>query len=176
MQARRQTNFRETNLQCLISLIAAPRYSSSRFCSVNASVWASVALLLQGTSGALAAPVVTATIAPVHSIASYIMGNTGIPQLLVPPSTSPHDFAMKPSQAEMLAGSGLVIWVGPQLEGFLVKPLETIATGKNLLTLSRLEKVKQLAIRNDDAFADDHDHGHEEGHDDDDHDSHSASS
>ena len=53
---------------------AAPRRFLLRFHLVKSPVWTLAALLLQGVSGALAAPMVAATIAPVHSIASYIMG------------------------------------------------------------------------------------------------------
>lgn len=126
---------------------------------------------------AQAAPKVTVSIAPIHSIAAFIMGDVGSPELLVPASSSPHNFAFKPSQAKLLEGSDLVIWVGHELETFLEKPLETIASKASKVDLIDLPGMKLLDPRSDAAFKKDHeghDHGGEETHEGDhkDHDDH----
>lgn len=81
------------------------------------------------------APAVVASIAPVHSLAAMVMDGVAVPRLLVSGGASPHDFALKPSHARALARARLVIWVGPGLEHFLVKPLATLARRAQKLAL-----------------------------------------
>jgi len=50
-------------------------------------------------------------IAPVHSLTSMVMGDTGTPHLLVPPTQSPHHFSLKPSQAQLLSSGHLAIFI-----------------------------------------------------------------
>jgi zinc transport system substrate-binding protein len=53
------------------------------------------------------------------------MEGVGEPALLVPAAMSDHDYAMKPSDLRAIAGADLVVWIGPPLETYLVKPLQT---------------------------------------------------
>ncbi len=69
------------------------------------------------------APPVVASIAPVHSLLSGVMKGAGMPRLLMKGGGSPHAYALKPSDARALASARAVFWIGPALEGFLVKPL-----------------------------------------------------
>lgn len=116
------------------------------------------------------APKTTVSIAPFHSIAAYIMDDVGSPDLLMPATASPHDFALKPSQAELLASSDMIFWVGHELETFLEKPLETIGSNATIVRLIDVPGMKLLDRRTDEAFKkdhDDHDHGSEhKDHDD----------
>ena len=129
-------------------------------------------ILFANSTNALSgpAPKVTVSIAPIHSIAAFIMDGVAKPELLLPASASPHDFALKPSQADLLSTSELVIWVGPQLEVFLEKPLSTIVADSKLMTLVDLPKITLLEPRDDEAFVEgkdhDHYHDHKHGHDD----------
>ena len=70
---------------------------------------------------------VVTSIKPLHSLASYLMDGVGKPELIVDGYASPHGFAMKPSHAKMLQNADLIFWVGEDLEGFLEKPLSSIA-------------------------------------------------
>jgi zinc transport system substrate-binding protein len=74
---------------------------------------------------ACAAPRVVVSIAPIHSLVASVMEGAGEPELLIRPEVSPHDYALKPSDVRKLAGADLVVWVGPALETYLVKPLQT---------------------------------------------------
>ena len=78
-------------------------------------------------SEAVPGPVVVATIPPVHSLTYMVMTGVGRPRLLLAKGASPHDYALKPSDARALTRARLVIWVGPGLESFLSKPLKTLA-------------------------------------------------
>ncbi len=64
-----------------------------------------------------------ASIAPLHSLLAGVMEGIGTPGLLVRGGGSPHAYALKPSAARLLNGARVVFWIGPGLEGFLVKPL-----------------------------------------------------
>ena len=66
---------------------------------------------------------VVASVAPVHSLLAGVMDGVGEPALLVRGGRGPHSFVMKPSGARLLHGARVVFWIGPGLEGFLVKPL-----------------------------------------------------
>ncbi|MBW8636229.1 zinc ABC transporter substrate-binding protein [Hoeflea sp. WL0058] len=125
---------------------------------------------------ALADVKVVASIKPVHSLVASIMEGAGSPEILVDGAASPHTYSLKPSQARSLADADVVFWVGPSLEPFLEKPLETIAEGSTSVALDDAPGLALLDVREGGAF-EEHDHDHE-GHDDhaehdhDDHDGH----
>lgn len=111
-----------------------------------------------------AAPNVVTTIKPVHSLVSAVMKGVGEPAILVDGAASPHGYALKPSQAAALQDADVVFWIGPELETFLEKPIETIAGKAESVALIDVDGVKTLAPREGGAFEAD-DHGEEEGHD-----------
>ena len=125
---------------------------------------------------------VVASIKPVHSLVAAVMEGVGSPDLIVQGASSPHTYALKPSQAKDLENADLVFWVGHQLEAFLEKPLEAIATKAKAVELLDAHDLIKLKFREggtfDDHGHDDHaegeehdDHGHEE-HAEDKHDDH----
>ena len=111
-------------------------------------------------------PRVVASILPVHGIVSDVMRGVGEPVLLLPPGRSPHGHGLKPSDARMLADAELLVWVGPGLEGFLVKPSRTIEA--ELLELMGAPGIHKLPYRtaHDHEEHGEHDarHDHEEHH------------
>ena len=88
-------------------------------------------------SPVLALPNVVVSILPLHGIVSDVMDNIAIPTLLLKQNQSPHDYALRPSEARLLAKSDLIVWVGPSLEGFLHKPIVNIANHVPLLTIEK---------------------------------------
>ncbi|MBN7758439.1 zinc ABC transporter substrate-binding protein ZnuA [Nitratireductor aquimarinus] len=144
-----------------------------------AAAASSLALLTPGAlTGAFAADMeVVTSIKPVHSLVAGVMEGVGEPALILQGAGSPHTYSMRPSQARMLANADLVFWVGPGLEVFLEKPLETLAGEATQVALSDSEGLTLLEMREGGAFEahshdddhDDHDdHGHEaeeDGHD-----------
>ncbi|WP_367716350.1 zinc ABC transporter substrate-binding protein ZnuA [Nitratireductor sp. GISD-1A_MAKvit] len=127
----------------------------------------SLALLASGgLVGANAADrQVVASIKPVHSLVAGVMEGVGEPQLILEGAGSPHTYSMRPSQARMLAGADVVFWVGPNMEVFLTKPLETLAGEARLVTLSKAEGITLLEMREGGAF-EAHSHGDEADHED----------
>jgi zinc transport system substrate-binding protein len=119
-------------------------------------------------------PRVVTDIAPVQALAAQVMDGVGpTPDLLLTPGISPHDAALRPSQARMLQAAGLVIWVGPDLTPWLGRALDNLAPDADGLALLDAPETRRLPYRDLDAgehegdHADDHadDHGHEGDHD-----------
>lgn len=84
---------------------------------------------------ALAAPAVVASIKPIHSLVAAVMANVGTPKLIVAGNGSPHTYAMKPSDASGVQQADLVFWVGPDLENFLIGPLQTLSRPEKTIAL-----------------------------------------
>ncbi|MBW3097069.1 zinc ABC transporter substrate-binding protein [Pseudohoeflea coraliihabitans] len=119
---------------------------------------------------ALAAPRVVATIKPLHSLVAAVMDGVAVPDLLIDGGGSPHGYQLKPSQAAALQDADLVVWIGPELEGFMVKALGTIATNAEALAMRDVEGVILRAPRAGGAFEQHRDaHDDATGHTDDDH-------
>lgn len=119
------------------------------------------ALLLLFAPTAQAAPQVVASIYPVHSLVSGVMEGVGQPLLLVRGAASPHDYALKPSDAKALANADIVFWIGPQFEAFLVKPLRTVKKGTPVVALAKAPGIALKQNREGGAWeTDDHGHGH----------------
>ncbi|MEM9433131.1 MAG: zinc ABC transporter substrate-binding protein [Pseudomonadota bacterium] len=114
-------------------------------------------------------PTVATDIAPVHGLVSRVMDGVGEPELLIPPTQSPHDFALRPSQATSLANADLMIWISPELTPPLARSVESIGEDVDKLTLLEVPGIELLDFRED--FEGGHD-DHEEHGDHDDHDEH----
>ena len=54
-------------------------------------------------SSQAAAPLVAVDIAPLHSLVSQVMQGACKPDLLIPAEASPHEYTMRPSQAQAFA-------------------------------------------------------------------------
>lgn len=120
--------------------------------------------VLAGSSLAARAEVnVVASIKPIHSLVAAVMDGVGTPGLIVEGAGSPHTYAMKPSQAEMLQKANVVFWVGHELEAFLQKPLETVAANATTVELIDAHDMIKLSFREGGAF-EKHDHDDHEGH------------
>ena len=112
-----------------------------------------------------APPSVIASIKPVHSLVSAVMGNVGEVRLLVAGSASLHNHALKPSDVRAVAGADLLFWVGPGLESFLAKPLSANPPGQ-AVALIEADGLTLLEAREGGVWdSHDHDHaGHNHGH------------
>ena len=120
---------------------------------------------------------VVTTIKPLHSLVSSVMEGVGEPSLIIEGTNNPHTFVFKPSHAELLEEADIVFWIGEDLEAFMEKPLDSLASNAKKVAFMDLASIEKLKFREENIF-DDHD-GHDdeddehEGHDDhDDHDGH----
>jgi zinc transport system substrate-binding protein len=116
---------------------------------------------------------VAASIKPVHSLVAAVMEGVGAPALIVASTGSEHAYSLKPSEADALDRAEIAFYVGPHMETFLEKPLETLAADARVVALEGLPGIQLLPIREGGAFEahehheEEHAHaGEEDGHDD----------
>jgi zinc transport system substrate-binding protein len=76
------------------------------------------------------------------------MSGVGAPALLLDGAASPHDYALRPSDARLLGAARLVVMVGPAMETFLDKPLRSLAGEARVL---KLAQVADMALPQGDA-------------------------
>ena len=111
-----------------------------------------ITFLLLATTASAGLRVVT-TIQPIHSITASIMQGVGKPELLIPATTSPHHFNLRPSQRRSLEHADLLIWVGAPLEGFMPR-----------IILSLPDEVQILSLLGPDAGHPEHGHEDKDPH------------
>lgn len=96
---------------------------------------------------AATAPRVVVSIKPLHALAASLMRGVGQPYLLVRGSDNPHSFTLRPSDATVLAGADLVLWMGGAVEPSLVKPLTTLPDHARILSLLTAPGMRVLHAR-----------------------------
>ncbi len=103
--------------------------------------------LLAAAPAAAEVPRVLADTAPVHSLVAMVMQGVGEPGLIVPPGTSPHDLALRPSEAAALTEAELIVWTGPAFLPWLEEALATLAPDARRLALLETEGWEPLPLR-----------------------------
>jgi zinc transport system substrate-binding protein len=111
---------------------------------------------------------VLTTIKPLGFIAAAITDGVSEPKVLLPTGASPHDFSLRPSDIRSINEANLVVWVGPELEGFMAKPL---AKHPHVLTLTRVEGMPLFDYSKQAGHEEHAGEGHE-GHDHEGHEGH----
>jgi zinc transport system substrate-binding protein len=130
--------------------------------------------LVAGLARADQPPRVVASVLPVGAIAAAVMDGVAEPTVLLEPGASPHAYSLRPSQAQALTEADLVLWVGPDLEGFLARPIEALGGDARQVALATVEGMALLPYREGPLFGgdaqDDEDgHAHDDHDQDDDH-------
>lgn len=133
---------------------------------------ASLAAALIGTTALADAPRVAVDIAPVHSLVARVMQGMGTPDLIVQPGASPHEYALRPSEASALQEADLVFWIGERLSPWLEGAIETLAADAAVTELLEATGTIQLESRSN-ALFEKHKHGAED-HGDEEHSDHTA--
>ncbi len=139
------------------------------------------AIILTMMAGPVAAQdlQVVTDIAPVRALIAEILADDGQVEALLPPGASPHDYAMRPSDAAGLASADIVIWVGEGLTPWLARPIESLAKEASVVALldapgwaPRVYAEDAHDDHDDAEHGDDaHDHNdHKDAHDHEDHD------
>ena len=105
---------------------------------------------------------IVASIRPLAFIAAGIADGVTDTQVLLPDGASPHDYALKPSDLKKIKQADLFVWVGPEMEMFLEKPIQTLDSNKRL-ALSEQANIKPLLMAGSED--DEHDHGDDPNHD-----------
>ncbi len=136
----------------------------------------SITAALMGGTAIADVPNVAVDIAPVHSLVARVMQGVGEPDLIIPAGASPHEYNLRPSEAEALQEADLVFWLGEDLTPWMESAVETLAEGATVTTLLEADGTVLLDFR-ESALFEAHDHGDHDDHDhedhaDDDHDDH----
>lgn len=119
--------------------------------------WALLAALLAfGASARAETPRVVVSLAPLHSLAAAVMVEIAEPVLLLDGPASPHGYALRPSEARLLAKADLILWVGPALEGFLVRPVANLGKAAVRLEVLRLPDLERHPRRAGGVWGEDH--------------------
>ncbi|HHU9838704.1 TPA: metal ABC transporter solute-binding protein, Zn/Mn family, partial [Escherichia coli] len=89
---------------------------------------------------------VVASLKPVGFIASAIADGVTETEVLLPDGASEHDYSLRPSDVKRLQNADLVVWVGPEMEAFMQKPVSKLPEAKQV-TIAQLENVKPLLMK-----------------------------
>ncbi|KJY83058.1 zinc ABC transporter substrate-binding protein [Vibrio galatheae] len=117
-------------------------------------------MVLASTSIAHASAVLT-SIKPIQLITLELTKNISKPEVLLAANTSPHDYALRPSDVKRLHDAKLIIWYGKDLEPFLTKVL---MKRDNVLTISEIEGLALREFTGHHHDHDGHDHGSHDPH------------
>ena len=133
----------------------------SRLFSIFVAFVASFLLI----SSAHAEVKVLTSIKPLQLIAAAVQDGVAIPEVLLPPGASPHNYALRPSDVRKVQSVDLVYWIGPSMEGFLPRVLN----GRTLPSVAVQDlpglKLRHFAEESHSHAdeADEHDHDHRPG-------------
>jgi zinc transport system substrate-binding protein len=108
---------------------------------------------------------VLTSIKPLQLIAAAVQDGVAIPEVLLPPGASPHNYALRPSDVRKVQSVDLLYWIGPDMEGFMPRVLN----GRTLPSVA-VQDLPGLKLRRfaEDSHshaeeADEHDHDHRPG-------------
>ena len=108
---------------------------------------------------------VLTSIKPLQLIAAAVQDGVAVPEVLLPPGASPHNFALRPSDVRRVQSVDLLYWIGPDMESFLPRVLK----GRSAPTVA-VQDLPGMKLRRfaEDSHshaddADEHDHDHRPG-------------
>ena len=127
-----------------------------------------VATLL-GSSAIADVPNVSVDIAPLHSLVASVMNGVGVPSLIIPPGSSPHDHQLRPSEAKAMQDANIVFWMGEELTPWMENAVKTLSSDASATTFLENDKTSLLEFREVALFEA---HDHEDEQHDDEHDEH----
>ena len=107
---------------------------------------------------------VVVSIKPIHSLVAGVMGGTGKPRLLLRGAASPHTYQLRPSEAKMLNGADLIVWIGEAMETFLERPVANLGARAAVVTLHEAPGLRLLRNREGGIWEEDHGEPHVDKH------------
>ena len=75
------------------------------------------------------------------------MNGIASPKLLLKGNLSPHNFSLKPSDAERLQNADIIFWGGENLEVFLAKSLSSLALKAKVVSVFDINGLKLKYFR-----------------------------
>ena len=95
---------------------------------------------------------VVASIKPVHSLVSAVMAGIGEPHLIIKGAQSPHNFSMRPSDAEALANAHVIFLIDEHKEVALAAPIANLGDDALVVQLADAEGLRLKPLREGGAF------------------------
>ncbi|QVN01800.1 zinc ABC transporter substrate-binding protein [Pseudomonas rhodesiae] len=107
---------------------------------------------------------VLTSIKPLQLIAAAVQDGVAVPEVLLPPGASPHNFALRPSDVRRVQSVNLLYWIGPDMETFLPRVLKNrTATTVAVQDLPGMQLRRFAEDSHSHADEDEHDHDHRPG-------------
>ncbi len=107
---------------------------------------------------------VLTSIKPLQLIAAAVQDGVAVPEVLLPPGASPHNFALRPSDVRRVQSVDLLYWIGPDMETFLPRVLKNrTATTVAVQDLPGMQLRRFAEDSHSHADEDEHDHDHRPG-------------
>ena len=110
-------------------------------------------------------PRVLTSVQPLQQIAAAVLDGIDQPGLLMPAGSSPHTYALRPSDRRALQHAERIYWVGPELERFLDSLLTQQPQASAMMSLPGLRIREQTQSLNFQSSAQHEHHHHDDGHD-----------
>ena len=110
---------------------------------------------------------IVASVKPLHSLVSAVVGDTDEVSLLISGNVSPHNFALKPSHAKMLNNAAVFFHIDAgQLESGIRKTIFSLPSDVRVFKVAKFKNLNLLSLREGANWEEDgHDHhGHDHGH------------
>jgi len=107
-------------------------------------------------------------IGPTHSLVSMVMEGVAEPDVLMDKAASPHDYSLRPSDAEKISQAQIIFYISADLTPWLDRVRTSLAKDTRALELLSSADTHTLPFRTGHHFEDD-DHAHGSSHDDDSH-------
>lgn len=102
-------------------------------------------------------PNVVTSIKPIHSLATSIMQGVGPAELLLRTNQSPHHYSLRPSERRKLADADLVFWIGPGLESFMPRLIDSLNQNTVVVPLIDAHGLALKPLRSHHQHDDSHD-------------------
>lgn len=109
---------------------------------------------------------VLTSIKPLQLIAAAVQDGIAVPEVLLPPGASPHNYALRPSDVRRVQEADLLYWIGPDMETFLPRVLSGRSKASvpvESLPGMHLRHFMATSDHHDDDEDDEHDHDHRPG-------------
>lgn len=127
------------------------------------------AIFISGFSAIAAAQAdvrVLTSIKPLQLIAAAVQDGVAVPEVLLPPGASPHNYALRPSDVRRVQQVDLLYWIGPDMETFLPRVLASrskVSVPVESLPGMHLRHFTALSAQHANEDDDEHDHDHRPG-------------
>lgn len=101
------------------------------------------------------------SIKPLQLIAAAIQNGINQPDVLLPIGASAHHYSLKPNDLQRIQDADLFYWIGPNMEVFLTKTVQT--RSKPSIAIQQLASIQLRHFSEEHEDHDDNDHQHQAG-------------